>query len=108
MIRTLKHPIANLESYMEHIEYGIELIGIDHVGCGPDTMYGDHIGLYRRLALYSKLGGFGHTNRSKSEDEVLGISIDLRTIPEYVKGLENPTESSKNIVRNPVKLGYSD
>jgi membrane dipeptidase len=25
-----------------------------------------------------------------------------------VKGLENPTESSKNIVRNRVKLGYSD
>jgi len=25
-----------------------------------------------------------------------------------VKGLENPTESSNNIVRNLVKLGYSD
>ena len=46
-LRTEKHPEGDLEGYMEHIEYCIDLTGIDHVGCGPDTLYGDHAGLYR-------------------------------------------------------------
>ena len=43
---TKAHPRHNLEAYMEHFEYIKDLVGIDHVGFGPDTLYGDHVGLH--------------------------------------------------------------
>jgi membrane dipeptidase len=43
---TAAHPRHNLESYMEHFEYIKDLAGIDHVSFGPDTLYGDHVGLH--------------------------------------------------------------
>ena len=48
---------------MEHIEYCIDLMGIDYVGCGPDTMYGDHAGLYRAGIERPKTEGLGHYTR---------------------------------------------
>jgi len=109
IIKTQKHPVANLEAYMEQIEYCIELLGINHVGCGPDTLYGDHIGLYKSGAAKSKYTGLGHANRPGSGgDQVLGISMDLNSLPEYVKGMENPTESIQNVARWMIKHGYSD
>jgi microsomal dipeptidase-like Zn-dependent dipeptidase len=27
-----------------------DLVGLDHVGFGPDTLYGDHVGLHRTFA----------------------------------------------------------
>jgi membrane dipeptidase len=36
---TEKNPHHNLESFMEHIEYCIDLCGIDYVGVGPDSYY---------------------------------------------------------------------
>lgn len=108
MIRTDKNPVADLEAYMEQIEYCIKLLGIDHVGCGPDTMYGDHLGLYRAMVKRSRYKGLGHTKRFGVGDEVLGISIDLTGVPDYVHGLENPTECLQNITRWLVKQGYSE
>ena len=32
---------------MEHVEYCIELMDIDHVALGSDTLYGDHTRLYK-------------------------------------------------------------
>ena len=34
----------------KHFEYAVRLIGIEHVGFGPDTMFGDHVGLHRAYA----------------------------------------------------------
>ena len=31
---------------MGHFEYIKGLVGIDHVTFGPDTVYGDHVGLH--------------------------------------------------------------
>ena len=39
-----------LESYMEHVEYIANLVGIDHVALGPDVLFGDHVGLHHLLA----------------------------------------------------------
>ena len=60
-LSTEKNPIGSIESYMECVEYCIELMGIDYVGCGPDTLYGEHQGLYkywfaRRLGHYARPG----------------------------------------------------
>lgn len=30
---------------MEHLEYLIDLVGVEHVGLGPDTFFGDHVGI---------------------------------------------------------------
>ena len=90
---TENHPRHNLESYMEHFEYVKDLVGIDHVGFGPDTLFGDHVGLH----------GTYHSSLSIKE---AGRPAHERV--DYVEGVENPTEASKNILRWLVKHGYSD
>ncbi len=97
---TRDHPRHSLESVMAHFEYIAGRVGIDHVTFGPDTLYGDHVGLHDVYAAAlsireSQSGGAG--SGGPGFDKV-----------EYVAGLENPTEGSKNIVRWLVKRGYSD
>lgn len=91
---TRDHPVHDLDAFMAHFEYIARLVGIDHVGFGPDTLYGDHVGLH---GVYSA---------ALSLKESKGTADFPRV--GYVKGLENPTEGSKNIVRWLVKHGYSD
>ena len=88
----------NLEAFMEHFEYVRALVGIDHVGFGPDTVYGDHVGLHRTYAANLSLkDSRGGQHPDQHFEEV-----------EYVEGLENPTEGSINIIRWLVQAGYSD
>ena len=111
MTATKKNPGHSIESYMEHIEYCIDLIGIDHVGCGPDTNYKDHVGLYLINLERSKTEGLGHYPRpTEKKPRFLGISMDVETLKKlkYVKGMENPTECVQNVARWMVKHGYSD
>jgi len=109
---TEKHPLHSVESYMEHIEYCIDLVGIDHVGCGPDTNYGDHVGLYlTNLEQHGKLG-LGHYTRpgKGGEAKYLGIDMNVEQLKKlkYVRGMENPTECLQNVCRWMIKHGYSD
>lgn len=96
---TENHPQHSIESYMEHFEYIKDLVGIDHVGFGPDTLYGDHVGLHHAYSSNLSIQeAFRRTGEQAKEFKEV----------EYVKGLENPTEASHNIVRWLVKHGYSD
>ncbi|MCW4048287.1 MAG: dipeptidase [Candidatus Bathyarchaeota archaeon] len=109
---TEKNPLHSIESYMEHIEYCIDLIGIDHVGCGPDTSYSDHVGLYlTNLTNHPKLG-LGHYTRpgKGKEAKFLGIDMNVEQLKKlkYVRGMENPTECLQNVARWMIKHGYSD
>lgn len=79
---------------MEHFEYVAELVGMDHVGFGPDTLYGDHVGLHK---AFSTQLGVAAIHRGLEFPKV-----------EFVDGMENPTETFPNIVRWLVKHGYSD
>lgn len=90
---TERHPRHTLDSCMEHFEYAVRLLGIDHVGFGPDTMFGDHVGLHRAYAA------------QLSVTKVLG-NKPFQPVA-YVDGLENPADFP-NIVRWLVKHGYSD
>jgi len=90
---TKKHPHHNIESYMEHFEYIVNLVGVDHVAFGPDAMYGDHVAI--------------HHAYSKALSIKKAYAVDTEEVP-YVKGLENPTEASWNIIRWLVKHRYSD
>lgn len=84
----------NLESYMEHVEYVADLVGIDHVALGPDVLFGDHVGLHHLLAGPLSIGA---AHKGNEFEEV-----------EYVEGIENPAEAFPNIVRWMVKHDYSD
>ncbi len=83
--------LPSIETYMDHFEYIVDLVGIDHVAFGPDVLYGDHTRLLEVLA------------------EFHGVDLPETTMAnEYVEGLENPTEAWNNIPRWLVKQGYSD
>ena len=102
-LRTERHPVGSIESYMECVEYCIDLMGIDHVGCGPDTLYGDHQGLYkywfaRRLGHHSRPG--------RGAEEPFPVP-EGKVDPGYVRGMENPNEVV-NVARWMIKNGYSD
>jgi membrane dipeptidase len=90
---TAAHPNHSIESIMDHFEYVVDLVGIDHVSFGPDTLYGDHVGLHHAYAAQLSIGS---THAGPTFDEV-----------PYVKGLENPTECFPNIIRWLVSHGYS-
>jgi membrane dipeptidase len=85
----------NLESVMEHFAYVADLVGIDHVTFGIDSLYGDHVGLHHVFAAQLSTGD----TRSKQ--------VEYQEV-RYVKGIENPTEASRNILRWLVKQNYSD
>jgi len=102
-LRTRKHPVGSIESYMECVEYCVDLMGIDHVGCGPDTLYGDHQGLYK----YWFSRPLGHHTRPGQRQETPWPVPPGTEDPGYVEGLENPNEFV-NIARWMIKHGYSD
>ena len=87
------HPLHSIESVMDHFTYCADLLGIDHVAFGPDTLYGDHVGFHGEFA--AQLGVHAMT----------GPAFDK--VP-YVAGLENPTENFRNIIGWLVKHGYAD
>lgn len=84
----------SIDSIMEHFEYLVNLLGIDHVAFGPDTLFGDHVGLHKAFASHLAI------KNTSSKDEYPMV--------DYVRGMENPTEASLNIVRWLVKKNYSD
>ena len=87
------HPKHSIDSIMDHFLYCIDLVGIEHVAFGPDTLYGDHVGLHTVFA--------GLLNTGFSEAPAFERV-------EYVDGLENPTENFWNIAGWLVKNGFSD
>lgn len=91
---TRNHPRHSIESVMEHFEYIVDLVGIDHVAFGPDTLFGDHVALHRVFAEHLSI-------------RVVHGSVPFPEVP-YVAGLENPSETFPNIVRWLVRRGYSD
>ena len=90
---TAAHPRHSIASVMEHFEYVAGLVGLDHVSFGPDTLYGDHVGLHHAYAAQLSIGA---THKGPAFEEV-----------PYVEGLENPTECFPNIIRWLVSHGYS-
>jgi membrane dipeptidase len=88
------HPQHSLESVMDHFLYCVELMGIDHVAFGPDTLYGDHVALHKAFAANL---GLAQAHQGPPFTPV-----------EYVVGIDNPTENFYNIVGWLVKRGFSD
>jgi membrane dipeptidase len=88
-----QHRQHTIESVMDHFTYIAELVGIEHVAFGPDTLFGDHVGLHTTFAHL--LSGAGAS------------APEHPRVP-HVAGLESPVENFHNIAGWLVKHGYSD
>ncbi|MGH8867452.1 MAG: dipeptidase [Actinomycetes bacterium] len=89
-----EHPRHTLESVMDHFTHCVDLVGIEHVAFGPDTLFGDHVALHHAFAGNLSIGqAHGH--------------VDFEEV-EYVDGLENPAECFWNIIGWLVAHDYSD
>jgi membrane dipeptidase len=88
-----EHPTHTIDSVMDHFLYCADLVGIEHVAFGPDTLYGDHVGLHTVFADMLKIGAMAGPMYEKVQ---------------YVDGLENPTENFANISGWLVQRGLSD
>ncbi len=91
---TENHIRHSIESVMEHFQYIEKLVGIDYVAFGPDTIFGDHVGLHKIFMEYLAI-------TDKKDDR------PRHPMVEYVDGLENPSQFM-NIIRWMVKNGYSE
>jgi membrane dipeptidase len=87
------HPRHCIDSVMDHFSYCADLVGIEHVGFGPDTLYGDHVQLHKTFAHLLSLGA--------------ARGPDFEPV-DYVDGLENPSENFANICGWLVRHGLDD
>ncbi|MCW2576665.1 MAG: hypothetical protein JWR66_2695 [Modestobacter sp.] len=85
------HGGHDVDDVVRHIEYCAELVGVEHVGLGGDTFYGDHVGFYRALG-----------SAPVSPEGVAPFDGEL------VPGAENPTEVPVQLVYRLLQRGWSD
>lgn len=90
---SLEHPTHTIESIMDHFRYCVDLVGIEHVTFGPDTVFGDHVGLHRAFS------------KALSNSAASGPPHEI--VP-YVAGMENPGENFVNIVAWLIRHDYSE
>jgi membrane dipeptidase len=80
-------PDQDIGCVLDHYDYMVELVGIDHVGIGTDTLVGDHVGFHK---------------------VALGRDAPSHRFPApYLSGLESPADG-KNIIRGLIARGYDD
>jgi len=79
-------PHQDISCVLDHYDYFVKLVGIDHVGIGTDTQVGDHVGFHRVL---------------------LGRNAPDSLPAPYLDGLESPADGS-NIIRGLIARGYED
>jgi membrane dipeptidase len=89
-----RHPEHSIESVMDHFRYCVDLVGIDHVAFGPDTNFGDHVGLHNSFTQHLAIG------RAHG-------AVEHPRVP-YVSGMENPAECFSNVVGWLVAHDYTD
>jgi membrane dipeptidase len=87
---TSKKPVQTVFDVMDHVDYIVKVIGVEHVAIGTDTLFGDHVGCHK------------HTH------EQLGLSGMLPDFPAtHIDYIENPGEWP-NVTRALVLRGYPD
>jgi len=108
--RTEKNPEGSIECLLEHLEYLVDLLGVDYVGVGPDTLWGDHARLYRGGPIGTvkpRLGRGRYPRDRPLELPEIFDSGEMVKDLDYIKGLESPSEFG-NVAKGLVRDGYSD
>lgn len=104
---TSHHDSHTLDAVMAHFEYCVELMGIDHVTFGPDTLYADHARLHEAFA--SVFGSTGDQRQAEPDPQTrVGVSDPTKPKSAWCAGMENPTENFRNAIGWLVAHGYSD
>lgn len=80
-----------IEDVMNHVDYIVNLIGVDYVAIGLDNLFGDHVELHRR------------SDRGLFTLSRIGMELNAP----YMYGIESP-EEWPNVTRGLVSRGYSD
>ena len=78
-------PRQDINCVLDHYDYMVDLVGVDHVAIGTDTNVGDHV-------------DFHHYVLNRSYEELPAP---------YLDGLESPADG-QNIIRGLVSRGHSD
>jgi membrane dipeptidase len=79
-------PKQNINCVLDHYDYLVNLVGVDHVAIGTDTLVGDHVGYHIHM---------------------MGRDFGDQTYAPYLDGLESPADG-KNIVRGLIARGYAE
>ncbi len=75
---------------IDHVDYLVKLVGIDHVAIGTDALFGDHVSLHKYIR------------------GIMDMTIALKELPAtHLEYIENPGQWP-NITRALVARGYSD
>lgn len=85
-------PDQGIQDLLEHVDYVVRLVGMEHVAIGLDNTFHDQVAMHRKL----NAGRPGEFNR-------LGITLAAN----FMYGIESPLEW-KNIIRGLVSRGYRD
>ncbi len=80
-----------IQDMLNHIDYIVNLIGVDHIAIGLDNVFGDHVEYHRQAA------------QTTFKLEYIGQELNAP----YMYGIESP-EEWPNITRGLVSRGYSD
>ena len=79
-------PEQDIECVLDHYDYMVNLVGIDHVGIGTDTTIGDHVAFHKLMMGRDGLAEYPAP---------------------YLNGLESPADG-QNIIRGLIRRGYPD
>lgn len=79
-------PVQDIGCVLDHYDYMVRLVGVEHVAIGTDTLIGDHVGYHRVM---------------------MGRNVDASFPAPYLNGLESPADGA-NIVRGLIARGYDD
>lgn len=100
-----EHPSHSLLSVMDHFLYIADLVGIEHVAFGPDTIFGDHVALLDAEKAWQYDDDPFRVRVATNGDSA--AALDYPRVA-YVNGLENPGECFQSIIRWLVLHDYSD
>ena len=79
-------PRQDINCVLDHYDYLVRLVGVEHVGIGTDTLIGDHVGFHRVM---------------------LGRDAPDELPAPYLDGLESPADGT-NLIRGLIARGYDD
>jgi membrane dipeptidase len=78
-------PHQTIDCVLDHYDYMVRLVGVEHVAIGTDTLVGDHVGFHCTM-----------------------MDADPAGVPApYLDGLESPADG-ENILRGLIARGHSD
>src|SRR5262249_56104804 len=83
-------PHQNINSVLDHYDYLVKLVGVEHVGIGTDTLVGDHVGFHKLGARRRSIGG-----------------LPKEVPAAYLDGLESPADGKK-LIPGLIARGHSD